>query len=403
MKPMEVTTSVAATADKSSGGGATGVDVSAAWAKLPRPHRVVLGAVCAITLLLLAGHSSSWEDHGTLRRALSRTYAEALVSGAIVPKASSRAWLRDGDMDWLVVTAAPHAAAAPVEDPTSFFKGAVVAEPTAPAAPPKKQDPFALQGRDPRLVVPYSGMSEGWGLILNKVSSRVACGVASPSPSVAVVVTPLTLLPPLPLNKFPTLPEHTLLVTDAGPGTVDQAEPFDAGELELFAKFVHEIDAVGFYNSAKEAGASQKHRHVQLVPLDALSGGGGPPPMQAAVDAAYARAGSEAAAGRVLELGPLAATAHGAVVAPEAGGWRDAVALEAAYLALMKHVGAGPHNLVLTERFLLAVARSGGASDGVGVNGMAFSGVLLVTSPEASEALERVGPVELLRRVCRAA
>ncbi|WP_341501362.1 DUF4922 domain-containing protein [Gallaecimonas sp. GXIMD4217] len=65
------------------------------------------------------------------------------------------------------------------------------------------------------------------------------------------------------LNKFNVLDIHLLLITR-------DFQPQDA-ELTLadFAAFwpqVQQTDGLGFYNGGRDAGASQPHRHFQLVP-----------------------------------------------------------------------------------------------------------------------------------------
>ncbi len=57
------------------------------------------------------------------------------------------------------------------------------------------------------------------------------------------------------------------------------------------------------------------------------------------------------------------------------------------------------YNLVLTERWLLAVPRSQHSYLGVDVNGMGFFGALLANDHETAEVVKRVGPFNILKGV----
>lgn len=44
----------------------------------------------------------------------------------------------------------------------------------------------------------------------------------------------------------------------------EQAEPLDGFDLAALAALVVELPGVGFFNSGVDAGASQRHRHLQV-------------------------------------------------------------------------------------------------------------------------------------------
>lgn len=69
------------------------------------------------------------------------------------------------------------------------------------------------------------------------------------------------------LNKYNTLHDHALLVSDA---FQPQIAPITSTELALLYWALRTVDGVGWYNSNAIAGASQKHKHLQLVPKDVL-------------------------------------------------------------------------------------------------------------------------------------
>lgn len=84
-----------------------------------------------------------------------------------------------------------------------------------------------------------------------------------------LVVTPIAPLHTLVLNKFNTVDGHALLVTDE---FHEQSSPLTYQDLEAWYWCIDQIGAVGFYNSALIAGASQRHKHMQLVPLATVAG-----------------------------------------------------------------------------------------------------------------------------------
>jgi len=49
-----------------------------------------------------------------------------------------------------------------------------------------------------------------------------------------------------------------------------QTDPLTGSDFEAWHLAVVGMDAVGLFNSHALAGASQRHRHMQLVPLDVI-------------------------------------------------------------------------------------------------------------------------------------
>jgi ATP adenylyltransferase len=212
------------------------------------------------------------------------------------------------------------------------------------------------------------------------------------------------------LNKFPVLDRHLLLVTRR---FAPQEAWLDAADWAALAAGLAAVDGLGFYNGGAEAGASQPHKHLQLVPLAALAAPGAG---AAAADAALPIAPWLAAA--PPGPGPFALPdppfAHAFARLP-AGAWADlpaaAGALAAAAEAALAAVGvraapgpdglrqSAPYNLLATRRWLLAVPRRRGEVHGVPVNALGFAGSLVVVDPAGLEHLRRVGPLAVLRAV----
>src|SRR5688500_18616535 len=66
------------------------------------------------------------------------------------------------------------------------------------------------------------------------------------------------------LNKFSVLREHLLVVTRK---FREQRELLDEGDFEALAACMADAEVLAFYNGGPEAGASQPHKHLQVVTL----------------------------------------------------------------------------------------------------------------------------------------
>eukprot|EP01031_Cornospumella_fuschlensis_P027971 gene27971-33776_t len=67
------------------------------------------------------------------------------------------------------------------------------------------------------------------------------------------------------LNKFNTIPDHALLVSNI---FAHQLTPVSLVEVMIIYWCMRSTGGVAWYNSNALAGASQAHKHLQLVPLD---------------------------------------------------------------------------------------------------------------------------------------
>lgn len=184
------------------------------------------------------------------------------------------------------------------------------------------------------------------------------------------------------LNKFPVLPEHLLVVTRE---YADQGKLLTEADFAALTAAMGDRETLGFYNGGPEAGASQPHKHLQVVPLP-LGDDGEPVPLEPFL-------------GRLPFL-------H-AVVELE-GEWPpSAASLLAIYHRLWRACGfelngdhqPAPYNLLLTRRRMWLVPRSQERCEGVEVNALGFAGALLVMDPQQAALIERIGPLTVLQRI----
>lgn len=203
------------------------------------------------------------------------------------------------------------------------------------------------------------------------------------------------------LNKFNVLDHHLLIVTR-------RFEPQDAllnlADFEALLACMAEFDGLGFYNGGAAAGASQRHKHLQLVPLPLASEG---PALPIAPLLAAARI--DGAVGIVPGL--AFSHAFAPLALPAARGPDLARTALARYRALLAAAGVrvidvdgepqplAPYNLLVTPLGMLIVPRSAESVEGISVNTLGFAGSFFVRNEAQMRTIERLGPMAMLRQV----
>jgi ATP adenylyltransferase len=214
------------------------------------------------------------------------------------------------------------------------------------------------------------------------------------------------------LNKYPVVAHHLLIVTHE---FVDQETLLDATDFAALAACLGQVDGLGFYNGGPEAGASQPHRHLQLIPLPLTTERGSAPwsvPMEAVFDQWSSGGGTTRllrlpfrnafavlepsffddadAAERLLEL---------YTVMLAACGLREESANDGGRAANEPERPLGPYNLLLTRRWMLLVPRSQEHFGTISVNALGFAGSLFVRDQAEMDALRATGSMSVLRAV----
>ncbi|MFO8152941.1 ATP adenylyltransferase family protein [Thioalkalivibrio sp.] len=203
------------------------------------------------------------------------------------------------------------------------------------------------------------------------------------------------------LNKFNVLERHLLIVTRA---FEPQETLLSPGDLRALFACMAEYPSLGFYNGGTVAGASQAHKHLQLVPLP-FEPDGPAFPMQPLMDA-----GTRGSVGRCPDL-PFA-HAFARLDQPVAAAPMEAAEQAGAlYLELLTAVGiegrgadgavrqSAPYNLLVADDWMLVVPRAGEFFRGVSVNALGFAGSLFVKDRRQLEVIRAAGPMHILRTV----
>jgi ATP adenylyltransferase len=202
------------------------------------------------------------------------------------------------------------------------------------------------------------------------------------------------------LNKYNVVEHHILIVTRE---FRHQETRLTHADFAALGRCMAEFDGLGFYNSGADAGASQPHKHLQLVPLP-LAPSGLSIPVEPLLDSVTYRHG----------IGRIAAFPFNHAVSRV--DWKPGQALSAAakeaadgYAALLVATGieAGgkrsrqprPYNLLITRRWMLVVPRTQEFFASVSLNALAFAGTFLVHDRRQLDELRRHGPLAALRAV----
>jgi ATP adenylyltransferase len=202
------------------------------------------------------------------------------------------------------------------------------------------------------------------------------------------------------LNKFNVLERHLLIVTRDFEHQENLLTPQD---LRVLFACMAELPSLGFYNGGSLAGASQPHKHLQLVPLPLAAGGTAMPMAPLFADGPRAGVGvfpglpfrhAFARLSRPVDAGPdLVLDAHGL------------------YQTLLGELGiagievqgevrhSAPYNLLVAEDWMLAVPRLAECFGSVSVNALGFAGSLFVKDRERLDAVRAAGPMSVLQAV----
>jgi sulfate adenylyltransferase (ADP) / ATP adenylyltransferase len=194
------------------------------------------------------------------------------------------------------------------------------------------------------------------------------------------------------LNKFNVIDHHLLIVTRR---FEPQEALLDAADFAALVGVLRAIDGLGFYNGGAVAGASQPHKHLQVVPLP--QGDSRPPvPVEAVHDSAPGLRFRYAWTRLDLGSGSVDDAAHAAL---------------GCYRALLHTAGIGtidvdgvahqaaPYNLLVTRHWMMVVPRTAERVEGISVNALGFAGSFFVRDAAQLQTLVRLGPMTALERV----
>ena len=199
------------------------------------------------------------------------------------------------------------------------------------------------------------------------------------------------------LNKFNVVDHHLLVVTRE---EEPQQNKINKKDFKALAMVMRDVDGLAFYNGGKIAGASQSHKHLQLIPLSM-------PPCE---ELPFTEALNQLKPGHP-NRSPNLKFRHAGMQLPQ-GTFEDveraAEVLLTIYNQLREELDitddgiqtTAAYNLLITRRWMLIVPRNEESFEGISFNSLAFVGALLVRSDEDGEKLKANGLMNTLVGVC---
>lgn len=201
------------------------------------------------------------------------------------------------------------------------------------------------------------------------------------------------------LNKYNVVDHHLLIITRE---FEEQETLLTFRDFEALGYCLTEIVGLGFYNSGKLAGASQRHKHLQLVPLPLMPTGENIP-----IESAFTAAIWHDS----IAHSPVLPFRH----AMTQLNWDQALSTQQraqamldAYYSLLTALDLynpadsmlqGAYNLLVTRNWMLLVPRCQEEFGSIPVNSLGFAGTLFVRNQQQLEQLQAIGPLNLLQGV----
>ena len=292
---------------------------------------------------------------GTLWENITRTGERALASGALLPIPTNHAFIEDHGVRFFV---------------------RVLAGLRRKAEARKEQDAAARAGKHANPFLP---------------------------PEKDLIVGDITDTHLAVLNKFNVVEHHLLIITRH---FEDQETLLTPADLDALWLCMAEYDGLGFYNGGAAGGASQRHKHIQMVPLP-LSPEGPAVPMEPLLDRAELDRDGR---GRVPVF-PF----RNAFTRLPADLWRSPrdAARETwqRYGWMLEQAGMTPpspsrlkrqslpYSLLIAREWMLLVPRSQEHFEEVSFNSLAYAGSLFVWNERLLERLKEYGPLNALGTV----
>jgi ATP adenylyltransferase len=191
------------------------------------------------------------------------------------------------------------------------------------------------------------------------------------------------------LNKFNVVDYHLLIITRA---FEPQESLLTLEDLTAVWACLAEFNGLVFYNGGKLAGASQPHKHLQIVPFTEID---------IPISPLLKTAKLENDLGTIPEFPFLHAFTTLKM------GESAEVTLEK-YHTLLRTVGikplennmqSGAYNLLFTREWMLIVPRKQEEFEKISVNSLGFAGALLVKNQQQMQLLKNINPINLLNNV----
>jgi sulfate adenylyltransferase (ADP) / ATP adenylyltransferase len=202
------------------------------------------------------------------------------------------------------------------------------------------------------------------------------------------------------LNKFNIVEHHLLIITR---DFESQESLLTVNDFIAMHACLAEFDGLAFYNSSQIAGASQKHKHLQMVPLPIMG-----TDVKVPIEPLLASANFQDGVGTVKIFPFIHAFAQlkndNLSSAIEAGKatweiYQNLLRVLNLEESSKSHLKSSAYNLLATRDWILIVTRSHEQYKGISINSLGFAGALLVRNLEQLELLKQYRPMQILQQV----
>jgi ATP adenylyltransferase len=191
------------------------------------------------------------------------------------------------------------------------------------------------------------------------------------------------------LNKFNVVDFHLLIITRS---FEEQESLLTLEDFTAMWTCLGEFEGLVFYNGGKLAGASQRHKHLQIVPFSETD---------IPISPLLKTAKLENDMGTIREFPFLHAFTN------LNRGESPKVTLEKYHTLLQKmgikplenNLQSGAYNLLITQKWMLIVPRKQEEIEGISINSLGFAGALLVKNQQQMELVKNIKPMEILSKV----
>lgn len=205
------------------------------------------------------------------------------------------------------------------------------------------------------------------------------------------------------LNKFNVVDNHLLIVTRA---FEEQTDLLNLQDFSALWSCMQEIDGLAFFNGGKVAGASQRHKHLQLIPLPFL-----PNVVHLPIDAAIANTNFNNSQDSLSTIASFPFR-HGIAnldLPSSLSPSEAAQTMQKCYHALLNQLGfkidsqsqqqPGAYNFLATRNWMLIIPRSQESWQNISINSLGFAGSLFVRDRTSLKLLKDLTPLKLLTNV----
>lgn len=191
------------------------------------------------------------------------------------------------------------------------------------------------------------------------------------------------------LNKFNVVDYHLLVITRI---FEEQESLLNLEDFTAMWSCLADFDGLVFYNGGENAGASQRHKHLQIVPFS-----GTQIPITALLNSVKSK--------DCITTIPGLPFLHAFTTL---NGEERAEITLTKYQNLLTAVDikgdannrqSGAYNLLITREWMLIVPRSQAQFESIFVNSLGFSGTLLVRNAEQMQLLKEISPMNILKKV----